>query len=127
MMRAGAAGRLAWKKARSFIENNLALREWWSWGDLNPRPQAFVAQIYMFSGLIWISLPESRSRTLNRTPVPYFLVPTQDTRIETSPCNYPCSREASDCSFTPLPSPSANCCKAHWQLSSECETFVVCS
>jgi hypothetical protein len=25
---------------------------WWSWGDLNPRPQAFFAQIYMFSGLI---------------------------------------------------------------------------
>jgi hypothetical protein len=25
---------------------------WWSWGDLNPRPQAFFEQIYMFSGLI---------------------------------------------------------------------------
>ena len=25
---------------------------WWSWGDLNPRPQAILAQIYMFSGLI---------------------------------------------------------------------------
>lgn len=25
--------------------------EWWSWGDLNPRPQAFVAQIYMLSDL----------------------------------------------------------------------------
>ena len=25
--------------------------EWWSWGDLNPRPQAFFGQIYMFSGL----------------------------------------------------------------------------
>jgi len=25
---------------------------WWSWGDSNPRPQAFVAQFYMFSGLI---------------------------------------------------------------------------
>jgi len=24
---------------------------WWSWGDLNPRPQAFFAQIYMFSDL----------------------------------------------------------------------------
>jgi len=28
------------------------LDEWWSWGDSNPRPQAFAAQIYMFSGLI---------------------------------------------------------------------------
>jgi len=27
----------------------------WSWGDLNPRPQAFTAQFYMFSELIWIS------------------------------------------------------------------------
>ena len=26
--------------------------EWWSWGDLNPRPQAILEQIYMFSGLI---------------------------------------------------------------------------
>ena len=25
---------------------------WWSWRDLNPRPQAFFGQIYMFSGLI---------------------------------------------------------------------------
>ncbi len=25
---------------------------WWSWGDLNPRPQALFGQIYMFSGLI---------------------------------------------------------------------------
>ena len=26
--------------------------EWWSWRELNPRPQAFFGQIYMFSGLI---------------------------------------------------------------------------
>lgn len=25
--------------------------EWWSWRELNPRPQAFFGQIYMFSGL----------------------------------------------------------------------------
>lgn len=25
---------------------------WWSWRELNPRPQAFVRQIYMFSVLI---------------------------------------------------------------------------
>jgi hypothetical protein len=40
------------KKAKSLIYNDLALSIWWSWGDLNPRPQAFFAQIYMFSGLI---------------------------------------------------------------------------
>lgn len=68
--------------------------EWWSWRELNPRPQAFVRQIYMFSGLIWISLPRSRSRTLHGPPAPYFLASTQGTRMEASPCNYPCSREA---------------------------------
>jgi hypothetical protein len=26
--------------------------EWWSWGDLNPRPQAFFEQFYMCSRLI---------------------------------------------------------------------------
>ena len=25
---------------------------WWSWRELNPRPQAFIGQTYMFSGLI---------------------------------------------------------------------------
>ncbi|MEY2804009.1 MAG: hypothetical protein RL657_1345, partial [Pseudomonadota bacterium] len=29
--------------------------DWWSWGDLNPRPQAFFVQFYMCSRLIWIS------------------------------------------------------------------------
>jgi hypothetical protein len=29
--------------------------KWWSWRDLNPRPQAIFEQIYMFSGLIWVS------------------------------------------------------------------------
>ena len=48
----------------------------------------------MFSGLIWISLPMSRSRTLHGPPAPYFLASTQGTRMEASPCNYPCSREA---------------------------------
>ena len=35
---------------KSFKINNLKI--WWSWGDLNPRPQAFFGQIYMFSGLV---------------------------------------------------------------------------
>ena len=30
----------------------LGFRYWWSWGDLNPRPQAFFAQFYMCSRLI---------------------------------------------------------------------------
>jgi hypothetical protein len=57
---------------------------WWSWRELNPRPQAFAEQFYMFSGLIWISPAKSRSRTLPGQPVPYFLVLTQGTRIKTS-------------------------------------------
>ena len=31
---------------------SLGLDSWWSWRELNPRPQAFFGQIYMFSGLI---------------------------------------------------------------------------
>lgn len=33
-------------------DNDCRSVEWWSWGDLNPRPQAFIAQFYMFSDLI---------------------------------------------------------------------------
>ena len=33
-------------------QGQLGFQYWWSWGDLNPRPQAFFGQIYMFSGLI---------------------------------------------------------------------------
>jgi len=31
--------------------------KWWSWRELNPRPQAFVGQIYMFSALIYPHTP----------------------------------------------------------------------
>src|SRR6516225_10117559 len=40
----------------------------------------------MLSGLIWISPPVSRSRTLHRPPAPLDLAPTQGTRIEASRC-----------------------------------------
>ena len=60
------------------------LDEWWSWRDLNPRPQALFGQIYMFSGLFWISLPGSRSRTLPWAPVPLSLASTQGTRVAAS-------------------------------------------
>jgi hypothetical protein len=33
-------------------DNSWAYGIWWSWRDLNPRPQAIFEQIYMFSGLI---------------------------------------------------------------------------
>ena len=43
---------LAFRAEKSPTDKGWALGKWWSWGDLNPRPQAFFAQIYMFSGLI---------------------------------------------------------------------------
>jgi len=51
---------------------------------LNPRPQAFFAQFYMCSRLIWISPPASRSDTLRRQPAPFGLTPRQGTRREAS-------------------------------------------
>ena len=40
-------------KSRPLNANGrLWMGKWWSWGDLNPRPQALFGQIYMFSGLI---------------------------------------------------------------------------
>jgi hypothetical protein len=74
------------------IERPFQVR-WWSWRELNPRPQAFSEQFYMFSDLIWFSPPSPRSRTLRGQPVPYFLVPDQGTRSETSQCNDPCSQD----------------------------------
>jgi len=64
---------------------------WWSWRDLNPRPQAFFVQFYMCSRLIWISPCASRSDTLRTQPVPFFLTPPQGTRGDASPYVFPCS------------------------------------
>ncbi len=44
--------------------DELGFGYWWSWRDLNPRPQAFFVQFYMCSRLIWISPDPSRSGTL---------------------------------------------------------------
>ena len=43
--------------------------DWWSWGELNPRPRDLFVWFYVRSRLIWISLLESRSNTLPKTPV----------------------------------------------------------
>ena len=59
---------------------------WWSWGDLNPRPQAFFEQFYMCSRLFWISPPEPRSGTLPRTPATLDLTARQVARRATSLC-----------------------------------------
>lgn len=40
------------EKERPFFRMDALSFEWWSWRELNPRPQAFIGQIYMLSGLI---------------------------------------------------------------------------
>ena len=91
--RVSESGFMTQKKDRSAHSLNGLMVWWWSWRELNPRPQAFSAQFYMFSALFWISPPMSRRRTLHQPPVPYVLVPTQGTRIRTSQCGFPHSLE----------------------------------
>ncbi|MEN9538998.1 MAG: hypothetical protein RLZZ126_1233 [Pseudomonadota bacterium] len=57
---------------------------WWSWGDLNPRPKAIFEQIYMFSGLFCVSPLPARSHTLRQTPAPLDLVLRKGTLRRTS-------------------------------------------
>ena len=73
------------KKAVPLAGDGLALW-WWSWRELNPRPQAFNEQFYMLSDLFWISPNGSRSRTLSVQPAPYFLALPQGTRRGASQC-----------------------------------------
>lgn len=65
-------------------ENGWFLEKWWSWGDLNPRPQIFLAQIYMFSVLFCISPCKPRRRTLMAGPAPLFLACAQGARKQAS-------------------------------------------
>lgn len=51
------AGRLALTQPSlagmlALTTNILPMLVWWSWGELNPRPQAFFAQFYMCSRLV---------------------------------------------------------------------------
>jgi len=48
----GTAPTLALRAKKIPTDKGWDFKLWWSWGDLNPRPQAFFEQIYMFSGLI---------------------------------------------------------------------------
>ena len=57
---------------------------WWSWRELNPRPQAFFGQIYMFSALFSFLHLTSRRHTLRKMPAPLNLVPRQGARHATS-------------------------------------------
>src|SRR5215218_1760549 len=77
----------AWPSEAAGAEpESLAEEWWWSWRELNPRPQAFNEQFYMFSDLFWFSPDGSRSRTLSVQPAPYFLALPQGTRSGASQC-----------------------------------------
>ena len=43
---------LAFRAEKSPTDKGWAFGNWWSWRELNPRPQAFFRQIYMLSFLI---------------------------------------------------------------------------
>jgi hypothetical protein len=66
---------LAFRAKKIPTDKGWDFSDWWSWGDLNPRPQTFFEQFYMCSRLIYFSLPTSRSGTLCKTLVTYFLDP----------------------------------------------------
>jgi len=56
---------------------------WWSRGELNPRPQAITGQFYMLSRLIWISRSgRAAARYLSRQSLD--LVARRVTRLATS-------------------------------------------
>lgn len=91
------------ESAASQVQRGAAGR-WWSWRELNPRPQAFNEQFYMLSDLFWISPNGSRSRTLPEQPVPLSLASGQGTRPEASQCEVPLQLEA--CAFCPAHRPT---------------------
>ena len=71
-------------KAGGEVSADRTPRIWWSWGDLNPRPQIFLAQIYMFSVLFCVSSCKPRRRTLIAGPAPLFLACAQGARKQAS-------------------------------------------
>jgi len=50
--RLDAAPTLRKRQKKSQPDKGWDFTLWWSWRELNPRPQAFTGQIYMFSDLI---------------------------------------------------------------------------
>lgn len=89
--------------------DELGFLNWWSWGDSNPRPQAFFAQFYMCSRLDWISPGAPRSGTLRPRPATLDLVRRQVARRPTSRWRFPCCRRTLR---SPRPGLSADRCKA---------------
>ena len=48
----GTAPTLALRAKKIPTDKGWDFKLWWSWGDLNPRPQTFFEQFYMCSRLI---------------------------------------------------------------------------
>ena len=74
--------------------------DWWSWRDLNPRPQAFSEQFYMCSRLIGVSPVMLRSGTPHNQPAPLNLVRHQGARRHTSQYEFPRSQDSFSTTLT---------------------------
>jgi hypothetical protein len=74
--------------------------DWWSWRDLNPRPQAFSEQFYMCSRLIGVSPIVLRSGTPHNQPAPLNLVRRQGARRHTSQYEFPRSQDGFSTTLT---------------------------
>ena len=97
---------------------------WWSWRDLNPRPQALFGQFYMCSRLFCVLVRGVAQRhatpptsTLESRITPRYPMSCQPIWIPSQPgqsCDHPCP------AYRPTVARLTG-------LSRECETFVVCS
>jgi hypothetical protein len=62
---------------KSPTDKGWALGEWWSWRELNPRPQAFFAQFYMCSRLIGSRLLDRAAARKPGRQSPIFSFPVK--------------------------------------------------
>ncbi len=82
------------KKKGPSLKGLALLDDWWSWRDLNPRPQAFSEQFYMCSRLIGVSPLVLRSGTPHKRPAPLNLTRHQGARRHASQYEIPRSQDS---------------------------------
>lgn len=82
------------KSLQEVFLGGLYRSDWWSWGELNPRPQAIPAQFYMCSHLICVSPLEPRSGTLLKAPAPLNLAASEGAPEAASLCEFPCNQDS---------------------------------
>ena len=80
--------------------DELGIVYWWSWRDLNPRPQAFSEQFYMCSRLIDVSPSVLRSGTPHKKPAPLNLAQRQGARRHASQYEFPRSQDSFSATLT---------------------------